>query len=67
MCRASSINKEASTRDYTNIENVIKEKIELMHETNFDTGWVAVLVLRIILTGKPAGRRFRVFVPVSKA
>jgi hypothetical protein len=45
MCRASSINKEASTRDYTNIENVVKEKIELMQETNYDRGWVAVLVV----------------------
>jgi hypothetical protein len=44
MCIASSIDKEASTRGYTNIENAVKGKIELMHETNYARGWVLVLV-----------------------
>jgi hypothetical protein len=50
MCRTSSINKEASNRDETNIANVVKEKIELMDETNYDRGWVVVLVRRLIPT-----------------
>jgi hypothetical protein len=38
------MNKEASTRDDTYIENVVKEKSELMQETDYEMGWVAVLV-----------------------
>jgi hypothetical protein len=44
MRKGSSNTKEASTRDSTNMENVIKEKIDLMKETKYDRRWVAVLV-----------------------